>query len=182
MYSAPIFLTGILGIWLFAVRWRALPAQAPQGTSVLQILEDPKALVLPVLCLGLGSIAAFSRYMRSSTIENLVQDYVRLARAKGAGPARIMYRHVARNALGPVTTQVGLFLPILFAGTVITEAVFNYPGMGLLFWTAAGARDYPTELGVVLVVGVATVVGSLLADIAYGVLDPRIREASRASQ
>lgn len=182
MYSAPIFLTGILGIWLFAVRWRALPAQAPQGTSVLQILEDPKALVLPVLCLGLGSIAAFSRYMRSSTIENLVQDYVRLARAKGAGPARIMYRHVARNALGPVTTQVGLFLPILFAGTVITEAVFNYPGMGLLFWTAAGARDYQTELGVVLVVGVATVIGSLLADIAYGVLDPRIRESSRASQ
>jgi peptide/nickel transport system permease protein len=182
MYSAPIFLTGILGIWLFAVRWRTLPAQAPQGTSVLQILEDPKALVLPVLCLGLGSIAAFSRYMRSSTIENLVQDYVRLARAKGAGPARIMYRHVARNALGPVTTQVGLFLPILFAGTVITEAVFNYPGMGLLFWTAAGARDYQTELGVVLVVGVATVIGSLLADIAYGVLDPRIRESSRASQ
>lgn len=182
MYSAPIFLTGILGIWLFAVRWRALPAQAPQGTSMLQILEDPKALVLPVLCLGLGSIAAFSRYMRSSTIENLVQDYVRLARAKGAGPARIMYRHVARNALGPVTTQVGLFLPILFAGTVITEAVFNYPGMGLLFWTAAGARDYQTELGVVLVVGVATVIGSLLADIAYGVLDPRIRESSRASQ
>jgi peptide/nickel transport system permease protein len=182
MYSAPIFLTGILGIWLFAVRWRALPAQAPQGTSVLQILGDPKALVLPVLCLGLGSIAAFSRYMRSSTIENLVQDYVRLARAKGAGPARIMYRHVARNALGPVTTQVGLFLPILFAGTVITEAVFNYPGMGLLFWTAAGARDYQTELGVVLVVGVATVIGSLLADIAYGVLDPRIRESSRASQ
>jgi peptide/nickel transport system permease protein len=93
-----------------------------------------------------------------------------------------MYRHVARNALGPVTTQVGLFLPILFAGTVITEAVFNYPGMGLLFWTAAGARDYQTELGVVLVVGVATVIGSLLADIAYGVLDPRIRESSRASQ
>jgi len=180
-YSAPIFLTGILGIWLFAVRWRVLPAQAPQGTSALQILADPKALVLPVLCLGLGSMAAFSRYMRSSTSENLVQDYVRLARAKGAGQARILYRHVARNALGPVATQVGLFLPILFAGTVITEAVFNYPGMGLLFWTAAGARDYPTELGVVLVVGVATVVGSLLADIAYGVLDPRIRQFGRES-
>jgi peptide/nickel transport system permease protein len=180
-YSAPIFLTGTLAIWLFAVRLRVLPAQAPQGTSVLQILEDPKGLVLPVLCLAVGSIAAFSRYMRSSTIENLVQDYVRLARAKGAGPARILYRHVARNALGPVATQVGLFLPILFAGTVITEAVFNYPGMGLLFWTAAGARDYPTELGVVLVVGVATVVGSLLADIAYGVLDPRIRQFSQES-
>lgn len=180
-YSAPIFLTGILGIWLFAVRWRVLPAQAPQGTSVLRILEDPKALVLPVLCLGLGSMAAFSRYMRSSTSENLVQDYVRMARAKGAGPTRILYKHVARNALGPVATQVGLFLPVLFAGTVITEAVFNYPGMGLLFWTAAGARDYPTELGVVLIVGVATVVGSLLADIAYGVLDPRIRQAGRGS-
>jgi len=174
-YSVPIFLVGIISIWLFAVRWRVLPAQAPQGTSVGDILSDPQGLILPVLSLGLGSIAVFSRYMRSATIENLVQDYVRLARARGASSRRVLLRHVLRNALGPIATQLGLFLPVLMAGTVITETVFNYPGMGLLFWNAATSRDYPTELGVVLIVAIATVVGSLLADVAYAVLDPRIR-------
>jgi len=178
-YSVPIFLIGILSVWLFAVRWRVLPAQAPQSTSVAGILSQPQGLVLPVLSLGLGSTALFSRYMRSATIENLVQDYVRFARSKGAGPGRVLLRHVARNALGPIATQLGLFLPVLLAGTVITETVFNYPGMGLLFWNAAVSRDYPTELGVVLVVAVATVVGSLLADIAYAVIDPRIRYAGQ---
>ena len=113
--------------------------------------------------------------MRSSTVENLVQDYVRFAQSKGANKSRIMFRHVARNALGPIATQLGLFLPVLLAGTVIVESVFNYPGMGLLFWNAATTRDYPVELGVVLVVALATVVGSLLADIGYAILDPRIR-------
>jgi peptide/nickel transport system permease protein len=174
-YSVPIFLVGIASIWLFAIRWRVLPAQAPQGSSVLDILSDPRGLILPVLSLGLGSAAVFSRYMRSSTIENLVQDYVRLALAKGASPTRVLRRHVARNALGPIATQIGLFVPVLLAGTVITETVFNYPGMGLLFWSAATSRDYPVELGVVLIIAIAAVVGSLLADVAYAVLDPRIR-------
>lgn len=174
-YSIPIFLVGVLGVWLFSVKWGLLPAQAPQGTSVGQILSQPSGLVLPVLSLGVGSAAVFSRYMRSSTAENLVQDYVRFAEAKGAKRSRIMFRHVARNALGPIATQLGLFLPVLLAGTVITESVFNYPGMGLLFWNAATARDYPVELGVVLIVALATVVGSLLADVGYAVLDPRIR-------
>jgi peptide/nickel transport system permease protein len=180
-YSVPIFLVGIASIWLFAIHWRLLPAQAPQGTSVLDILGDPKGLILPVLSLGLGSAAVFSRYMRSSTIENLVQDYVRLALAKGASPARVMRRHVARNALGPIATQLGLFVPVILAGTVITETVFNYPGMGLLFWNAATARDYPVELGVVLIIAIAAVVGSLLADVAYALLDPRIRYGSNRS-
>lgn len=173
-YSCPIFLVGIASIWIFAIDWRLLPSQAPQG-SLGDILSHPAGLVLPVLSLGLGSAAVFSRYMRSSAIENLVQDYTRMARAKGAGPGRILRRHVARNALGPIATQLGLFVPVLLAGTVITESVFNYPGMGLLFWNASVARDYPVELGVVLVIAVAAVVGSLLADLAYAVLDPRIR-------
>lgn len=180
-YSVPIFLVGLLGVWLFAVDWRVLPAEAPQSTSVLTILSDPAGLVLPVLSLGLGSAAVFSRYMRSSTIENLVEDYVRFARSKGATSARVLLRHVARNALGPVVTQLGLFLPVLLAGTVIVESVFNYPGMGLLFWNAATSRDYPVELGVVLVVSVATVAGSLLADISYAALDPRVRLHSARS-
>ncbi len=176
-YSAPIFLVGFVGIWLFAVKWHVLPAEAPQGTSTLGILSHPSGLVLPVLALGIGSTAVFSRYMRSSTAENLVQDYVRLAHAKGLSSTGVIFRHVARNALGPIATQLGLFLPVIMAGAVIVESVFNYPGMGLLFWNAAVARDYATELGVVLVVAVATVFGSLCADIAYAVLDPRIRYA-----
>lgn len=173
-YSCPIFLVGIASIWIFAIDWRVFPAQAPQG-SLGDILSHPSGLVLPVLSLGLGSAAVFSRYMRSSAIENLVQDYTRMARAKGASPGRILRRHIARNAFGPIATQLGLFVPVLLAGTVITESVFNYPGMGLLFWNASVARDYPVELGVVLVIAVAAVVGSLLADLAYAALDPRIR-------
>jgi len=180
-YSAPTFLTGILGIWLLAIHWRIVPAQAPQGTSALGVLEDPRGLILPVLVLGVGATAAFSRYMRSSAIENLVQDYVRVARAKGVSSGRILRAHVARNALGPIATQAGLFMPVLFAGAVITESVFNYPGMGLLFWNAALSRDYPTEVGVVLVVAIATVIGSLLADVVYAVLDPRIVYVARRS-
>lgn len=175
MYAAPIFLVGIIAVSLFAVHWRIFPAQAPQGTSLLGILEDPKALVLPVVSLSFGTIAMFSRYMRSSTIENLVEDYARTARGKGASRGRVLFLHVMRNSLGPIATQLGLFLPILFGGTVIAESVFNYPGMGLLFWNAALNRDYPTEMGVALVVAAATVVGSLIADLAYSLLDPRIR-------
>ena len=135
----------------------------------------PVGLVLPVATITLVSIAFYSRYVRSSTLENLMQDYVRTARAKGASTSRIAIRHVLRNALVPVVTLVGLSLPFVFAGTLISEQIFNYPGMGLLFYNAAVARDYPVLLGVTLVVGAATVVGSLLADICYALLDPRVR-------
>jgi peptide/nickel transport system permease protein len=150
------------------------PAQAPQG-SVKNILSQPSGLVLPVATITLVSIAFYSRYVRSSTLENLMQDYVRTARSKGASTSRIAVRHVLRNALVPVVTLVGLSLPFVFAGTLISEQIFNYPGMGLLFYNAAVARDYPVLLGVVLVVGVATVLGSLLADVCYALLDPRVR-------
>ena len=95
--------------------------------------------------------------MRSSALENLLQDYVRTARAKGASTRRVVFRHVLRNALVPVVTLVGISLPFVFAGTLISEQIFNYPGMGLLFFNAAVARDYPVLLGVILVVSTATV-------------------------
>ena len=128
-----------------------------------------------MLTITLVSIAAFSRYIRSSVLDELAQDYVRMARSKGAGQRVILLRHVLRNALSPVVTLLGLSLPFVLSGTLITEEVFNYPGVGLLAFNAAVGQDYPVLLGVVLVVGVATVVGSLLADIAYAVLDPRVR-------
>lgn len=174
-YAMPVFFLGLLLVLWLSLDLGIFPAEAPQGTTVTGILSQPMALVLPVLTLALLTIALFSRYMRSSVMDNLVQDYVRTARAKGAGQHRVLYGHVLRNSLIPLATLLGLSLPALFAGALITESVFNYPGMGLLFWQEAQVNDYPTLLGITLVVGVATVVGNLLADIAYAVLDPRVR-------
>jgi peptide/nickel transport system permease protein len=111
-------------------------------------------------------------------LDNLTEDYVRTAKAKGASQRRILLRHVLRNSLIPIATLLGLSLPGILSGALITESVFNYPGMGLLFWQAAQQTDYPILLGVTVVVALATVAGSLLADLAYAVLDPRVRYVS----
>jgi peptide/nickel transport system permease protein len=103
---------------------------------------------------------------------------VRTARAKGASQRRVIWRHVFRNSLIPIATLLGLSLPAIFAGALITESVFNYPGMGYLFYQSAQRQDYPVLLGFIIVVAIATVVGSLLADIAYAALDPRVRYVS----
>jgi peptide/nickel transport system permease protein len=173
-YSTPTFWLGLTVIDLFAVRTHLFPPAAPQGTAV-QVLEHPAGLVLPVITLALVTIALFSRYMRSSMLEQLAEDYVRTARAKGAKERTVLYRHVFRNALAPLITLIGLSLPGILSGALITESVFNYPGMGLLFWNSAISKDYPTMLGATLVVAVATVVGSLVADLLYAVADPRVR-------
>ncbi|MEU9123357.1 ABC transporter permease [Streptomyces sp. NPDC048506] len=177
-YATPVFFLGLVLILVFSQQLPLLPAEAPQADTVGGILADLPALVLPVVTTALGTIAAFSRYMRSAVLDNLAEDYVRTARAKGQSGARIMARHVLRNALIPLATLLGLYLPTLFSGTLVVESMFNYPGMGLLFWNAAQGSDFPVLLGVTLVVGVATVLGSLLADIAYAVLDPRIRSVT----
>lgn len=173
-YSMPTFWLGLMLIMLLAVKVRAFPAAAPQGGPV-EILEHPAGLVLPVLTLALGSIAAFSRYLRSSLLDNLAEDFVRTARAKGASNRVVLYRHVFRNAVSPLITLLGLSLPGILSGALITESVFNYPGMGLLYWNSALSQDYPVLLGVTIVVAVGTVAGSLLADLLYAVADPRIR-------
>jgi peptide/nickel transport system permease protein len=174
-YAMPSFLLAFLLIIVFAFDLPWFSPEAPQSNSLIAILADGNALVLPVTTLALITIAAFSRYTRSSVMENLTQDYVRTAAANGATDGRIIMVHVLRNALIPVVTLLGLSLPALFAGALIVESVFNYPGMGFLFWQEAVVRDYPVLLGVTLVVAIATVVGSLLADIAYAVLDPRVK-------
>jgi peptide/nickel transport system permease protein len=175
LYSMPTFWLGQLMIILLAVDLHAFPAEAPQGTSLLSLISDPVALVLPVATLTMVTVALFSRYMRSSTIENLTQDYVRTARSKGVGPRRVLFGHILRNALIPIATLIGLSLPAILSGALVTESVFNYPGMGLLFFQAAVTRDYPVLIGVIVVVAIAAVLGSLLADILYAVLDPRVR-------
>ncbi|MFF8898021.1 ABC transporter permease [Streptomyces lydicus] len=177
-YATPVFFLGLVLILVFGQQLQLLPAEAPQADTVGGILAQAPALVLPVVTAALGIVAAFSRYMRSAVLDNLAEDYVRTARAKGQSNARIMARHVLRNALIPLATLLGLYLPTLFSGTLVVESMFNYPGMGLLFWNAAQSSDFPVLLGVTLVVGVATVLGSLLADVAYALLDPRIRSVT----
>jgi len=176
-YSTPIFFLSLMLVLWFSLNLGWFPAQAPQGATVAEILSEPAGLVLPVASLVLLDVALFSRYMRSATLDNLVQDYVRTAYAKGAGERRVLYRHVLRNSLIPMVTILGLVLPGLLAGSLVTEQVFNYPGMGLLFYQEAVTNDYPVLLGITLVVGAATVVGNLLADIGYALLDPRVRYA-----
>jgi peptide/nickel transport system permease protein len=175
LYSMPDFFLALLLIALFSVQLHVLPPFAPSAQSVIGILSDPRALVLPVATLTLVTVASFSRYMRSSAIEVLAQDYIRVAQAKGLPRRLILLRHVLRNSVLPVVTMIGLQFPTIVGGAVIAETVFNYPGMGLLFYQAATSHDFPIMLGSTLFVGVATVVGSLLADIAYAALDPRVR-------
>jgi peptide/nickel transport system permease protein len=161
-------------ILVFSVKLHIFGPEGPQGGMVNDI-TDWRDLTLPVVTLALVTIALFSRYTRSAVMDNLTEDYVRTARAKGASDRRVLWRHVLRNSLIPIATLLGLSLPGILSGALITESVFNYPGMGYLFFKAAEQQDYPTELGFIIVVAIATVVGSLLADIAYAVLDPRVR-------
>jgi peptide/nickel transport system permease protein len=171
----PVFWLALLLIEVFAVQLHLLPPEGPQGATVGAVINQPPALVLPVATLTILTVALFSRYMRSAAIENLVQDYIRTARAKGVSQTGIVFHHLLRNSLIPIITLVGLSLPITISGAVVIESVFNYPGMGLLFWTSATTHDYPVMLGFTVVVAIATVVGSLLADIMYAVADPRVR-------
>lgn len=175
LYSFPTFWLGIILIEIFAISFHVLPPTAPDGTSVGQILSDWKGLILPVMTLALVSIAAYSRYMRSAMIESLAQDYIRTARAKGLSNKAILFRHALRNSLIPMATLIGLSIPALLSGAVITEDVFNYPGIGLLFINAAGMEDFSVLLGLTLVAAIGVIVGNLVADVLYAMLDPRIR-------
>jgi len=132
-------------------------------------------LVLPVTSLAVQQIAAWARYMRTSMLEVLHQDYVRTAKAKGLPRGRVLGKHALRNALIPVVTLLGLSVPGLIAGAAITETIFSYPGLGSMFVDAVANRDYPVVQALTMVGGVAVILGNLLADVLYGVVDPRIK-------
>lgn len=175
LYSMPPYIPAILAIYLLAIKSHVFPPEAPQGASALSMLEHPNGLVLPILTLTLVSYALFTRYMRSSAIDSLAQDYIRTARAKGVPEGQILRRHLLRNSLVPVVTLVGVSIPQVLTAGLITEAVFNFPGVGYQYLQSAVTDDYPTMIGITVLVGAATVVGNLVADIAYAVLDPRVR-------
>jgi peptide/nickel transport system permease protein len=178
LYVMPSFFFAILLVSLFSVQLHWFPPGAPAATSLGGMLADPRALVLPMATLVLIQISGFSRYMRSSVIDTLAQDFLRACRAKGLSERLVLWRHVLRNSLLPIITILGLSLPGLVTGALIVEDIFNYQGMGLLFFQAALQHDFPILLGSTLLVAVTTVIGNLAADIAYGILDPRVRHVS----
>jgi peptide/nickel transport system permease protein len=174
LYSMPSYWLGLLLIAGLAIGVHAFPPEAPQSATPAGVLGDPHALVLPVMTLALVNVALFGRYMRSAAIDTLAQDYVRLARGKGLPERVVVGRHVLRNSLVPIVTLLGLSIPAVLTTGLVVEYVFNFPGLGLTYFNAALNADYPVELGVTVIAGVATVLGSLLADLAYAVLDPRV--------
>jgi peptide/nickel transport system permease protein len=175
LYSMPQYAIALLLIQFLSITFHVFPAEAPQSTSAFGILSHPDGLVLPVLSLTLVTFAAFSRYMRSSAIDTLAQDYIRTARAKGLPERLVLWRHLLRNSLVAVITLVGLSIPLVLTGTLIIEQVFNFPGAGLEYFQATLRNDYEVMIGITVLVGVITVVGNLIADIGYAILDPRIR-------
>lgn len=173
--SLPTFFLGLLGIYVFALRLRWLPTG---GTTTLGgggVLDTLAHLILPGAVLAAANAGALTRYVRSSMLEVLGQDYVRTARAKGLDEGRVRRRHALRNALIPVVTLAGLQIPVLLAGAVITEQVFEWPGMGRLTIEAINQRDYPVLMGITLIAALLVTVGNLLADVTYSLVDPRIR-------
>jgi peptide/nickel transport system permease protein len=177
LYSMPSFALGLILIQVFALSFPLLSFEASQSTSLLTVVGDWRAMLLPILTLALIQVASFSRYMRSASIDVLAQDYIRVARAKGLPEHLVLMRHMVRNASLPMITLVGLSLPNLLAGNLVTEYLFNYQGLGLLFFDSLGKEDYPVLLAYTLVGAVFVVVGNLVADIALTVADPRVRLA-----
>lgn len=177
--SVPNFWAAIIAITIFSISLGWLPSGgiAPAG-------QEPTApvvarhLILPASVLGLSLMATITRFVRSSVIEVMNDDFVRTARAKGLRERRVFLGHALRNALLPVVTITGLRLPILIGGSVLVETVFSWPGLGRASVDAALSRDYPITMAMVMFVGTLTIFGNLLADLTYGLLDPRIKESA----
>ena len=177
LYSMPSFFLGIILIQIFAISFPIFNFEASQSTNVWVVVGDWHSMFLPILTLTLIEVAAFSRYMRSSSIDVLAQDYIKVARAKGLPERLVLTRHMVRNASLPMITLIGLFLPALLAGNLIVESLFNYQGLGLLFYESLGKADYPVLLAYTLIGAFFVVLGNLVADFALTVADPRIRLA-----
>jgi peptide/nickel transport system permease protein len=132
-------------------------------------------LVLPAIALGIGSAAGVARYMRGSMLEVIHQDFIRTARAKGLSERKVVFKHALRNALIPIITLLGLYLPFLLSGAVLVETIFGWPGMGRIIYDAIQSRDYPLVMATSFVISSIVVLGNLLADVLYGLADPRIK-------
>lgn len=180
-FAIPGFWLGLLGMLYFGVEWELLPLSgiSTYGSEAWpfwqRVLDWGHHLILPLTIGLIGSIAGLTRYMRSSMLEVIRQDYITTARAKGLPERTVIYRHGLRNALLPVITILGLSVPGLIGGSVITESLFSINGMGKLFYDGVMQRDYPLIMGILTISAFLTLLGNFLADLAYALTDPRIR-------
>ena len=173
-YAMPTFWLGLILKQTFAVQLNWLPLFGQQSLGKHDLPDMLMHLILPVTTLAVISVAGWSRYMRASMLEVLRQDYIRTARSKGLSSSRVIRKHALRNAMIPIVTLLGLTIPSLLSGAAITETVFSWPGLGYLGVQSVIDRDYPVVLAVVMIGGTMVIIGNLLADIAYAVVDPRI--------
>jgi peptide/nickel transport system permease protein len=169
--AVPTWWLGLTSIVLLS----SLTGWFPNGVGQGGPTEWLKYIIVPASVLGLVGLVTFARFVRSGVLDALGEDYVRTARAKGLTPLLVNSRHVLRNALLPVVTLLGGLLPSLLSGALITEYIFSWPGVGRLFYEAATSRDYPVVLGILTMTTFATILGTLLADLTYGLVDPRVR-------
>lgn len=185
--SIPTFWFGLLMIYTFAICLKWLPAggqitpwfnpnvYSPLVRPFAVLWEHTRYLIMPALVLSLVNTASWSRYMRSSMLDVINQNYIRTARAKGLREKKVIYKHALRNAMTPIITIMGLDLPGFFGGAIITETVFAWPGMGRLFFTALENRDYQILMGITMITAILVILGNLLADILYSLMDPRVK-------
>lgn len=171
--SIPGFVLGYLLIYLLAVKSRIFPVIG--GEKVLSFYSLWRHLTLPSLSLGLGFAGTIARMTRSTMVEVLNSDYIRTARSKGLRQSAIVFKHAMRNTLTSLVSMIGVQMIVMLGGLVVTETVFSRPGLGRLYFTAVSARDYPLMQGCVLIIAVCVVVVTLLVDVSYGFIDPRIR-------
>lgn len=183
-FAVPTFWLALLLMYLFGVKLNWLPISGlhtlgSDGYGTVRYLVDlAKHLVMPIAVASFGSLAGLSRYMRSSLLNVIGQDYITTARAKGLTERVVIYKHALRNALLPLITLLGFSLPGLIGGSVIFETIFAIPGMGQLFYQGAMSRDYPVVMGILVIGAFLTLIGNLIADISYALADPRIRQGS----
>jgi peptide/nickel transport system permease protein len=180
-YSMPSFWFGLMLIILFAVKFREWGLPYLPAAGMYPIRDEPsffqllRHLILPVTVLSLISVAKYTRYLRSSMLEVIGQDYMRTGRAKGLSERMLLFRHALRNAVIPLITIIMLDIPQLFSGALITEQVFAWPGIGRMYWEHAIWVDYPVLMAIILLVSVLVVLCNMVADVSYGFIDPRIR-------
>ncbi|MDD2541865.1 MAG: ABC transporter permease [Desulfuromonadaceae bacterium] len=180
-FAVPTFWLALLLMYLFGVRLNWLPISglhtlgSDSWGTLRYLLDMAKHLVMPIMVASFGSLAGLSRYMRSSMLNVINQDYITTARAKGLPERVVIYKHALRNALLPLITLFGFSIPGLIGGSVIFETIFAIPGMGQLFYQGVMSRDYPVVMGILVIGAFLTLIGNLVADLCYAVADPRIR-------
>lgn len=176
--SIPIFWMGLMSMMLFTVKFRMLPSAGMFSLGEpFSIIDHLRHLLMPSLVLSLLFVASWSRYMRASLSEVLQMNYIDVARAKGASNGSVIFKHAIRNAAIPVLTVIALNLPALFTGSIITETIFAWPGMGRLFYDGLLRQDYTRLMGIIFIASILIAFLNLIADTIYGILDPRIRYA-----